>query len=122
MIVASFKTEQSIPGKRNVRQEMSTLTSSTLHSPSVVSSCRTQASRHGLVAVCCRNAFEILKTDPVLGSQIQHVTLHCKGRDLVLGGQLPSFYLKQLTQESLRGFSAANGLRIRNGIVVAKST
>lgn len=104
---------------------MATLVDSTLQ-PHAASTCINRTNECNEVAVfdgesdCRTEALEAMRAHPALQTRMKDVTLQFSGRCLELGGQLPSYYLKQMAQESLRNFSVARGLNIRNEIAVLK--
>ena len=53
---------------------------------------------------CRTEALEAMCAHPALQTRIQNVTLQFMEGCLELGGELPSYYLKQIAQESLRNF------------------
>ena len=62
-------------------------------------------------------ARQLLEEHPHFHGRSDHVRCVCLNNRLVLQGKVPSFYLKQLAQEALRGL--ADVIRIDNQITVA---
>lgn len=65
-------------------------------------------------------AEQLLEEHPHFHGRSEHVRCVCLNNRLVLQGKVPSFYLKQLAQEALRGL--ADVIRIDNQITVASPT
>ena len=64
-----------------------------------------------------QKAVQLLEEHPHFHGRGDHVRCVCLNNRLVLQGKVPSFYLKQLAQEALRGL--ADVIRIDNQITVA---
>jgi hypothetical protein len=62
-------------------------------------------------------AARMIEIHPHFRGRSQWVQCHCRNRQLILKGKLPSFYLKQLAQEALRCLKGID--RIENRIQVA---
>ena len=62
-----------------------------------------------------RRATELLEQHPHFRGRSDLVQFRCTGNILRLGGCLPSYYLKQLAQEAIRGLEQ---LQIQNEILV----
>lgn len=64
-----------------------------------------------------KRAVTLLEANPHFRGRGRWVKCHCWNRQLFLDGKLPSFYLKQLAQETLRDLDGID--KIENRIVVA---
>lgn len=65
-----------------------------------------------------RDAMILLRASPMLKGYAKDLGLTCRDACVEIHGRLPSYYLKQMAQESLRHFTHCHGLRLTNETVV----
>ena len=79
-------------------------------------SAQTLVQRDDTWAHVARNAAQALDAHPHFRGRTNTIRIECRRDTLILTGRLPSFYLKQLLQEALRGVDGVG--RIDNHVAV----
>jgi hypothetical protein len=64
-----------------------------------------------------RNATQALDAHPHFRGRTNTIRIECRHDTLILTGRLPSFYLKQLLQEALRGVDGVGKIDNRVAVI-----